>query len=307
MSAKKVILTVGMVAMELSMTYAKTGTESISLLTQPPLTTYGGAGGGQALAMAKLGCTIPFCALVGEDDNGENALRYFAQRGVDTRFIQKVKGGHTAVVTSLKKEGEEEILLYGGQTGKMPSSLLEDAFMTLPDGVSLRAELPFETLLLGANLASQKQIPIFLEANSIRRDFRPEELPPLEIFSLSEDAVEQLTGIAIGGVESSVKAALALSSLVRAKYFVFRLGARGCFVYDGKIPQHIAPYRLAAFDFSRSGDGFVAALVSTYLENGGQIRLACAAANAAMALSAAKGQTADTYPSKEDILQLMSK
>ena len=179
--------------------------------------------------------------------------------------------------------------------------------MTLPDGVSLRAELPFETLLSGANLANQKQIPIFLEANSIRHDFRPEELPPLEIFSLSEDAVEQLTGIAIGGVESSVKAALALSSLVRAKYFVFRLGARGCFVYDGKIPQHIAPYRLAAFDFSRSGDGFVAALVSTYLENGGQIRLACAAANAAMALSAAKGQTADPYPSKEDILQLMSK
>ena len=306
MGTSKGILTVGTVTVELSFSYGQEARDGISLLSEPPILGYGGAGGGQALALAKLGYKAPLCTMVGEDANGKRLLEYFSQNGVDTRFMEQVKGGKTAVVTTLKKEGEDEqILLYPGQTGKIPHRLILDSFMSMPDALSLRAELPFDTLLYAAGVAEEKGIPVFLDANSIRKDFFPEELPSLEILSLSEEAVQQLTGIEVGGTESSVKAVLALTSFVKAKYFVFRLGARGCFLFDGKIPQHIAPYRMPAFDYSISGDGFTAALVGTYLETDGQIRTACEYANGAMAFCAAKGKSADPYPSKQDILQVL--
>lgn len=308
MSAKQAILTVGTVTANLSLCYGAPSEGHVAVMAEPPLTAYGGAGGGQALAMAKLGYRSILATLVGDDANGENLLHHFAKAGVDIRFMLSVAGGKTAVVTTLKKEGEEaETLLYPAKTGKMPLHLIDEAFMTMPDGLCVRGELPFEVLLYSMKKAESKGIPIFLDANCFRRDFLPQELPKAEICSLSEEAVEQLTGIQVGGVDSSVKAALALSSMISAKYFVFHLGARGCFLFDGKMPYHISPYRLAAFDFSRAGDGFAAALVGAYLEGGGQIRSACEFANAAMALTAARGREADAFPTKEEVLLLQKK
>lgn len=307
MSASKTVVSIGTAAMELSLVYDGKGESDISLLDKPPLTVFGGAGASQTLALAKLGYHALLCALVGEDDNGKNMLRYFAERGVDTRFMHTVKGATTAVVTSLQKEGErEQVFLYPGTVGKMPLALIDDAFLAMPDGLCIRAELPFDILLHSALLANKKQIPVFLDANACRKDFMPEQLPPLAIFSASDSAVEQLTGIAIGGADSCLRAALALTAKINARYFVFRLGERGCFLFDGTMPYHISPYRLAAFDYSRSGDAFAGALAGAYLDSNGNIRYAAECANAAMALCAAKGRAADIYPTKEEIEKLQT-
>lgn len=306
MSREQLILTVGTAHVELLLGYKNPSDGDVALLDCPPFTRCGGTGGAEALAMTKLGYKAALCSLVGDDQNGRSFAAYLKEKGVDTRFLAKAPGGKTTYIATLKKEGEsKQTLLYPGQVGKMSFHLVEEAFMCMPDGVSLHTELPFDILLHAAGLAAQKHIPLFLDAGYVREDFRAEDLPTFEILSLSEDAVKQMTGITLGGTESCVKAALALSDKIKAKYFVFRLGVRGCFLFDGKMIHHFAPPRLE-FSSSEGDRAFVGALVGGYLESKGDIRFACKWANGAMSLTSSKRNEENPYPLRGELEALVS-
>ncbi|MBO5789439.1 MAG: hypothetical protein J6R42_05790 [Clostridia bacterium] len=302
MSAPLSVLTVGAAAMRLRLPYTLLPEENGYAITDtPPRITYGGAGTEQALALSALGARSLLCCCVGDDNTGYQLRRYLERCRVDIRFVYETPNSATSVMTSLVKSGEEpRVLLYSGNAGAPSSEQLQDAFLSLPDVVCLRGEMPFRTTLTAAALAAREQIPIFLDASSIRGDFDAVALPALEVLSLSDTAAEALTGICPGGTDSCVKAALALSAKIKAKYYVFRLGARGCFLYDGKIPYHISPCRTKATDFSFAGDVFAAALVMAYADGDQNIRSACEYANAAMALYAETAHPS-IYPTHDEI------
>ena len=158
----------------------------------------------------------------------------------------------------------------------------------------------------GARVAFERQIPILLSVSHCHPTFAPHSLPPLTIFSATAMAVKQITGILPSGTDSCLKAALQLTNCIQAKYYVFSLGERGCFLYDGKMAHHISPYYSRINDPSGASDAFNAMLLYAYF-SGQSIMSACEEANAAAAITALRYGTVEAMPTASDMTLFKSR
>ena len=150
-----------------------------------------------------------------------------------------------------------------------------DAFDCNPDALYLGFEIPFSTAVAAAKIASAKGIPIFVDAAPANKEYELESLPPVEIFSPNETETFEYTGIMPTGIESSLRAALALYRRVKCKYIVIKQGSRGAFLYDGrKYNTFPAVKAEKVVDTTAAGDAFTAAMTIEYLRNGGDVKSA---------------------------------
>ena len=123
----------------------------------------------------------------------------------------------------------------------------------------------------------------------------------LEIFSPNESETEIYTGIKPTGAESCMRAALALSRIVKAKYYVLKLGERGAFIFDGRICHMVPSYRVKALDTTAAGDAFTAAMTVAYAEGGcADILSAVRFANAVGALTVTRLGASRSIPTREE-------
>ena len=99
------------------------------------------------------------------------------------------------------------------------------------DALYMQFEINYDAILYSAKKASEKGVPIFIDAGAIKRDFPFEALPELEIFSPNESEAYEITGIMPDSDKRCLDVALALSKLVCAKYIVIKLGGRGAYVF----------------------------------------------------------------------------
>ena len=87
--------------------------------------------------------------------------------------------------------------------------------------------------------------------------------------------------------------------MIKAKYYVLKLGSRGAFYFDGRLCNMIPAYRVAAVDTTAAGDAFTSALAVRYCETGNieaSIRFACAVG----ALTVTKCGASRSIPTREE-------
>lgn len=99
-------------------------------------------------------------------------------------------------------------------------------------------------------------------------------LPPLKIFSPNETEAKAFTGISPDNEGNCLLCVMALSEIVPSEFYVIKLGARGCYVYDTKKKEgcFIPSLKVKAVDTTAAGDAFTAALTLEYLRCGDIIR-----------------------------------
>lgn len=261
----------------------------------------GGKGANAALAVHRLGGESIFCAKLGCDTHGARLARIYEESGINTRFVTSAKNERTGLALCLVEEnGCNRIVVYPGANSKLKPIDAEEAMTCYPDALLLQNEIPTETVLAAAEYARDNGVPIFVDAGPATKDFPLEKLGPVEVFSPNEVETYIYTGIHPVDLDSYLRACMALSTRVQAKYIVLKLGDRGACFYDGKYYKVIAPYNVDEVDTTAAGDVFTAALTLEYMRSY-DIKRACEYANIAGALTVTKKGAFPSVPTHEDI------
>ncbi len=266
----------------------------------------GGKGANAAVAAANLGASVVFCSRVGDDAYGDRLKMLFSEKGIDTRFVSTDRFEQTGLaVVMIEKGGTNRIIVYPGANRRIAERDVDDSFSCYPDAVLSQLEIAPDTVIAASRRAAEDGIPFFLDAGPATPDFPLEKLEKLEIISPNETETEILTGIRPNNLNNCLRASIALCNRTKIRYVVLKLGARGCYVYDGKYCDLISPYDVSTVDTTAAGDAFTAALTVQYLRTGDIIESA-RFANAAGALAVTKLGALNSMPDLESVLTLMN-
>lgn len=233
----------------------------------------GGKGANSAVAVRRLGGDSVFCCRLGKDANGSIMHNIYKKEGLDTRFIVVDPDAVTGLgAIMVEPNGQNRIILFPGANVRLAKEDIDASFICRPDALLMQLEITQDAVMHAAWTANEKNIPIILDAGPANRDFPLADLPPLEIFSPNETETEIFTGINPTNPDNCLRAAMALQKLVTAKYYVIKLGGRGCYIYDGKYYHCLPAYGVNAVDTTAAGDAFTAALTLEYLRSGDIVR-----------------------------------
>ena len=270
--------------------------------------TPGGKGANAAIALGRLGADVAFCAKLGADLHGQRLYTHYKEAGLNTSYIKVDRENPTGFAAVIKEpDGQNRIIYYPGANLTITRDNIKEAFSCSPDALYIGFETSFETALTAAKIASERGIPIFIDAAPADKNDPLEALPFVEVFSPNESETLEYTGILPTGSDSSLRAALALYRRVKCRYVVIKQGARGAFVYDGKHYSVIPPYRPdKVVDTTGAGDAFTAALTLRYLECG-DIMSAGKFASAAGALAVSRFGASTASPTRIEVEDFMDR
>ncbi len=306
---KKRILIIGSANMDLSMNVYKVPEAGETLLDDGGVAyTPGGKGANSAIAFHKLGADCVFCTKLGADIHGQKLYNYYKEAGLNASYIKVDHDAPTGLSVVIKEaDGQNRIIVYPGANSNITTEGVLEAFECRPDAVYIGFEIPFSIALSAAKIASARGIPIFIDPAPADKNYSLDNLPEVEIFSPNESETYEYTGIMPGNMETALRACLAISKKVKAKYIVIKQGARGAFLYDGKRYTPFPAVKAEkVVDTTAAGDAFTAALTLEYLRCG-DIREAIKYANAAGAITVSRAGASVSIPTEEEVRVLAAK
>lgn len=260
----------------------------------------GGEGAEMAVTAAALGAEPILCSRIGADSNGQRLRAIFREMGIDTRFMFMDRRSPTGLV-SIMTDGENSLTAsYPGANSLLSVTDAEDAFTSLPDAAIISMRSPERVIVAASEYAARKHIPLLVDGGPSGSDLALSKLFPIEIFTLDETELESLTGIAPKTTEYCLRAAIRLASLVKAKYYVIKMGSRGAFLYDGKYYNVIIAHNVTPQCGSGVGSVFDTALMTEYMRSH-DIQRAAAYANAVSALTLSRPGRLDAIPSEQEL------
>ena len=263
----------------------------------------GGKGGNTAVAAARLGADCVFCAKLGNDSYGRSLYDFYKSEGIDVRHVRISKEHPTGLASIIVEgSGENRIIVYPGANNHMTEEDVEASVITYPGATIMQLEINYDRVVEAVRLCNERDIPVVLDAGPAKKELDLSKLGKLEIFSPNETETEIFTGIKPCAYESCINAAIAIRNMVDTKYVVLKLGAMGCFIYDGKYANFSEAFKVNAVDTTAAGDSFTAALTLEYLRNGRNILEAARYANAVGAMVASKHGAAPSIPDHDSVL-----
>ena len=299
----KKILVIGSANMDLALNVYRVPNAGETLMDNGGVAyTPGGKGANAAIAFARLGADVSFCAKLGADVHGQQLYNFYKSQGVDTSTIKVDRNLPTGFAVVMKEsDGQNRIIYYPGANGHISREQMIEAFDSVkPDAVFINFEISFESALTAARIAETRGVPIFVDAAPADKGFALESLPYMEVFSPNERETLEYTGIMPTGQDSSLRAALTLWRKVKCKYLVIKQGARGSSIYDGRRFEMIPPWRVECVDTTAAGDTFTAALTIAYL-NSGDVISAAKYASAAAAITVSREGATTSVPTAEEV------
>ncbi len=265
----------------------------------------GGKGANTAVAAARLGADVVFCAKIGNDTYGKFLKSTYEAEKIDTRYVVTDKTEKTGLASIfVEKNGANRIVVFPGANSALSCENVEDAFTSYPDALLVQFEIPLETAYFAVKQANKDKVPVFIDAGPIVPGLDLSRLGEIEIFSPNESEAYAITGIKPYDPESYIKICLDLYSKVNTKYVVLKLGHRGCYIYDGRMGEAIPSYNVTAVDTTAAGDAFTAAMTFEYLRSG-DIKSACRYANAVGALTVTKNGALPSLPTEKQVIDFI--
>lgn len=268
----------------------------------------GGKGANSAVAAARLGGDVMFCARLGADTYGAELKRIYGEEKIDTRYVTLDKNAQTGFASVMVEgNGQNRIIVFPGANNALCTDDVEDAFLSYPDAVLTQFEVNNDALTATIKKANAASVPVFIDAGPAKQDFSVVGLEGIEIFSPNESETYAYTGIRPGTADDCLYACMKLYNAMDVKYIVLKLGERGAFIYDGKYCEIAEAYNVTALDTTAAGDAFTAAMTLNYLENGGNITKAVRYANAVGALTVMSEGALHSLPFASQVEEFIEK
>ncbi|BCB66024.1 ribokinase [Haemophilus influenzae 3655] len=266
---------------------------------------YGGKGGNQAVAAARLGANVEFIGCVGSDVIGETMKNAFSQEGIDTTNIHSISQEMTGMAfIQVAQSGENSIVLARGANAHLDEKLVQhsEAKIAQSNYLLMQLETPISGVELAAQIAKKNGVKVVL--NPAPAQILSDELLSLiDIITPNETEAEILTGVAVTDEQSAVKAASVFHDK-GIETVMITLGAKGVFVSRKGKSRIIKGFCVQAIDTTAAGDTFNGGFVTALLEEKAfdeAIRFGQAAA----AISVTKKGAQSSIPTRQETLEFL--
>lgn len=233
---------------------------------------FGGKGGNQALAAARMGASVAMAGRVGNDAFAATLLAALDAGGVARRLVQQGEGPSGMSVAIVDASGG-----YGAVIVSAANLMIDPALIEVPPGtthVLLQNEIPEAVNLTVARKARAAGARVILNA-------APARSMPAELLSLTDLLI--VNRVEAGDLAAGTPADSAKALAARGPGAVIvTLGADGLLLWDGTLTT-LPAHRVKVVSTHGAGDAFVGALAAEWAR-GGDLRQAAAFGQAAAAL-----------------------
>jgi ribokinase len=301
--ARKKIVVVGSVTMDLV-----TRTPQIPAMGQTLIgtgfdTTPGGKGANQAVAAARLGYPVAMVGKVGTDAYGPLLLENLAHAGVDASAMEPTEGSSGLAPMFVAESGANSIVVVPGANGKVDradvdrhAALIRSAGMVL-----CQLELPLDTTGYVIALCAEAGVPVMLDP-APAAPLPDSALLPVAWFTPNETEAAFYAGEAASAEETAKR--LHAKGL---RGVALKRGGEGAFVsVAGEKAAWVKPFPVQAIDTVAAGDCFNGAFAVALLE-GSDPWAAARFANAAAAISVTRRGAQASMPSRADVDAFLAK
>ncbi len=271
------IIVFGSINMDLVVYSDKQPTKGETILGNSFETFQGGKGANQAVAVAKLGLPVSLIGKVGNDVFGDELLENLNRETVDTSMVVRHEGpSGVAFIYVFEETSENHIIVISGSNKEVKSNQISDKELSTSDVLISQLEVPPSEIE-----------DLFIKAKNTGT-YRILNTAP------SERIIDK------GNVDSIVQAINELN-LTKAQSIVITLGSKGVFVYTNQKGQLIDGHEVEALDTTGSGDCFIGALASHFLQDKDLLDSADFA-NKAAALSVMKRGASASMPTMQEVV-----
>jgi fructokinase len=261
---------------------------------------------------------------VGDDDFGHFLAKTLTENGVDTTPLVFSAIARTALAfVSLTAAGERDFMFYRHPSADMlfePSEVdragIEVAKIFHYGSISLISEPSKSATLYAVEIAKNAGVLISYDPNlrlplwpsaAAARDGLLEGWRYAEIAKISDEEVTFLTG------QTDLAAGVADLWHSQLKLVVVTQGGKGSIYFNGQTEGYVAGFEVKVADTTGAGDGFVAGLLVSLLENPSlwqeptALVRALAFANGVGALTTTQLGAIPALPTRQAVLALLEK
>jgi len=300
------ILVVGSINMDMVVRAPHMPAPSETVLGERFVTSPGGKGANQAVAVARLGGRCRLIGRVGKDAFGEALLANLKAEGIDCTHVMPTPEAPTGVaMIVVDARGENAIVVAGGANRMLtPDDMFSlDAVFADSAVLVLQLELPLPTVRAAIDIGRRHGCQVILDPAPAPRTMC-DALYRVDIISPNVIEAEMLTGKK--AIEERVDKLVASDLVARgAKAAVLKLGSRGSMVVmaDGHF-YRVPAYKVVVEDTTAAGDAFTAAL-AVAAARGDSLHQAAKFANAAGGLACTKLGAQSAMPTADEVRSLM--
>ncbi len=217
----------------------------------------GGSAANTVVGLARLGCKVGFIGKVADDYEGKLQIDCFRTEGVDTDgIIHSPKGKSGVCLGFVDKKGARALYINSGVNDTIEFRELNPAYVTQTQFLHLSSfvgEKSFRT---------QKKLLSFLP-DSVKVSFDPGSLYAQKGFSAIEPIIQNSTVMMPNAMElqlltgeREIPKGAAILIQQGVQIVAVKLGAKGCYVTNGKEKRTIPPYKVKTVDTTGAGDAF---------------------------------------------------
>jgi len=265
----------------------------------------GGKGANQAVAASRLGATVRFVGVVGDDEWGSKIRSVLAADGVDLQWLRSTEKKPTGVGTIVVlPDGTNAITVAPGANETLSEEHVEAAGQAIrtADVVVLQGEVPRAANLRAVELAKDASAFILMNAAPASQIDR-NALEAVNLLVVNEGEARTLLDLS----DSSVAPGGLARRLVTLgpDRVVLTIGCEGAVYFDGKDLLTLDAFEVECVDSTAAGDAFVAAL-AVHRAEGERVRDCLRAACAAGALAVGKKGAIPSLPARTEVESFLS-
>ncbi len=256
-----------------------------------------------AVNIAAIGQDVSFCAIMGDDANGETFLKLMEENNVNTELVQRFGARKTVTKLRYIGPGNQQILRVDDEDiGEVTVSDIKPILERLEtktnqyDVIVLsdyrKGFLSEEITKYLIGLAHKNDIPVLVDV----KDTMFSKYGGATVLKPNRRELKQLSGMSVDSVEEIVSAAKFLCKNIPCEYVLATLGAEGMLLANQNgLIRHIGSVASEVFDVTGAGDTSIAYLASE-IAGGKDIEEAMTVANFAAGIQVSKLGTSVVYP-----------
>ena len=296
------IIVFGSINMDLVVYSDKQPAKGETILGNSFETFQGGKGANQAVAVARLGFPVSLIGKVGNDVFGDELLENLNSEHLDTSMIGRHEGpSGVAFIYVFEESSENQIIVISGSNEQVKSNQVSDKELSASDVLISQLEVPpseIEDLFIKAKNTGTYRILNTAPALKISKNLIHET----DLLVMNESELENLTERTVERQNAdSIGQAIRDLNLSATQSIVVTLGSKGAYVHTNQKVQFIDGHKVQAMYTTGSGDCFIGALASQYLESNDLLD-SVNFANKAAALSVMKRGASSSMPTLEEVV-----
>uniref|UniRef100_A0A0K0FA32 Ribokinase n=1 Tax=Strongyloides venezuelensis TaxID=75913 RepID=A0A0K0FA32_STRVS len=270
----------------------------------------GGKGANQAVSAAKLGSNVKMIACIGDDIFGEENVKKIKESGVNVDGVLICKENRTGVASiMIDKYGENitvvnlgaNLLMNVDKIRQIEDEIKKSSLVILQNGIS------HEGILECMRIAQRNNVQVLYNGAPGIRDLDQEYLQLTDYFVVNENEAECLSPVPLTSDNDFIMCAMKLIKIVRKAVIITRGGKSTIVaIKDGSIECcQIMADKVVAIDTNGAGDCFCGAFAHAIITNKFTIKDSVFFASKAAALSVQKTGTHTSYPTIDEVNQIL--